>query len=146
MTGPSPLLTAPPVERQVATDMIRRGLPVLPLLILLAGLIWGVNGALSSAFAVGLVLVNFLVAATLLTWSARISLAFLMVAALGGFVVRLALINVAVLSVKDHAWVELIPLGLTLVVTHLGLLIWEARHVSISLAFPAVKPPPPGKG
>jgi hypothetical protein len=78
--------------------------------------------------------------AALLSWSARISLAVLMVVALAGFVARLALLTVIVLLVKDQAWVELVPLGLTLVVTHLGLLIWETRHVSASLAFPAVRP------
>jgi len=38
--------------------------------------------------------------------------------------------------------VEMVPLGLTLVATHLGLLIWEARYVSLSLAFPGLKPRP----
>jgi hypothetical protein len=141
-SSPSAAPAAPgrAVEREVVIDMIRRSAPVLPALVLVAGLIWGVNGALSAAFAIGLVLLNFLVSASLLAWSARIAVMMMMVAALGGFVVRLALISVAVLAVKDHAWVEMMPLGLTLVVTHLGLLIWEARHVSMSLAFPAVKP------
>ena len=130
----------PAVEQEVVSDMIRRALPVLPVLVVVAGLIWGVHGALSAAFAIGLVLVNFVVAATLLAWAARIALALLMVAALGGFVLRLALITVAVLAVKDQAWVDMVPLGLTLVITHLGLLTWEARHVSISLAYPGVKP------
>ena len=133
----------PAVEREVVVDMLRRGLPVLPVVILIAGLIWGVDGALSAAFAVGLVLVNFVVAASLLAWSARVALAMVMVAALGGFVLRLGLITVAVLAVKDQPWVDLVPLGLTLVVTHLGLLIWETRHVSMSLAYPGVKPASP---
>ena len=37
-------------------------------------------------------------------------------------------------------WVEELPLGLALVAGHLGLLLWEARSVSASLAFPALKP------
>jgi hypothetical protein len=135
--------SGPAVERAVVIDMIRRSLPVLPVLLLVAGLIWGVNGALSAAYAIGLVLLNFFLSATLLAWSARVAVAMLIVVALGGFVVRLALITLAVLAVKDHAWVELVPLGLTLVVTHLGLLIWEARHLSLSLAFPTVKPAVP---
>lgn len=126
----------PAVERQVATDMIRRALPALPVLVLVAGLIWGVDGALSAAFAIGLVVINFLVAAGVLGWAARVGVGAMAFAALGSFVMRLALITVAVLAVKDQSWVELIPLGLTIVVTHLGLLIWEARYVSISLAFP----------
>ncbi len=131
---------APPVERQVVWDMIRRSLPGLPVLVAAAALFWGVAGALSAAFAIVLVLVNFLLAATLLAGAARISTILLAVAAMGGFVVRLALLTVAVLAVKDQWWVELVPLGFTLVLTHLGLLVWEARHVSTSLAFPGLKP------
>ena len=138
--APVTLADSPPVERQVVSDMIRRSLPALPLLVVVAGVFWGMEGALSAAFAIGLVLVNFLVAATLLTAGARVSIAMFALAALGGFVLRLGLITVAVLAVKDHWWVELVPLGFTLVLTHLGLLIWEARHVSLSLAFPGLKP------
>lgn len=128
------------VERQVVTDMIRRTLPALPMIVGVAGLIWGLDGAFSAAFAILLVLTNFVLSASLLSWSARRSLHLLMVVALVGFVLRLALITAIVLLVKDQAWVSLVPLGLTLIVTHLGLLIWETRHVSASLAFPALKP------
>ena len=139
--APAPSFTAgPPVEQQVAVDMIRRALPALPVLVVVAAAIWGVHGALSSAFAIVVVLLNFLLAASLLAWAARISPTMLAVAALGGFILRLGLITAAVLLVKDQSWVALVPLGLTLVVTHLGLLIWETRHVSMSLAYPAVKP------
>ncbi len=137
--GP-PAVDTPPVERQVVSDMIRRGLPGLPVLIVVAAIFWGVDGALSAAFAIGLVLVNFLVAATLLGGAARISMTLLALAAVGGFILRLGLITLAVLAVKDQSWVELVPLGFTLVITHLGLLVWEARHVSTSLAFPGLKP------
>lgn len=130
----------PPVERQVVTDMARRSLPVLPVVIGLAWLGWGTAGAASAAYAVGLILLNFLFSAVLLETAARISPVLLMAAAFGGFVVRLALIATAVLLVKDQSWVELVPLSITLVVTHLGLLVWESRHVSASLAFPALKP------
>jgi hypothetical protein len=130
----------PPVERQVVSDMVRRSLPVLPVLVALAGLGWGTDGAASAAYAIGLVLVNFLFSAVLLETAARISLPLLMVAALGGFVVRLAMITAAVLLVHDHSWVALVPLSITLIVTHLGLLIWESRHISATLAYPALKP------
>ena len=142
-TAPPPPSAGPAVEREVAFDMIRRALPVLPALVAVAGVIWGLDGAMSAAFAIAIVLVNFLVAASLMAWSARIALALMMVAALGGFVVRLVLITVAVLAVRHQSWVDMVPLGLTLIVTHLGLLIWEARHLSLSLAYPTVKPAAP---
>lgn len=120
--------------------MARRMLPVLPAVVLVAGLIWGVDGGLSAAFAVVLVLVNLGLSAALLGWAARINLALLMVAALGGFALRLVMLTAVVLAVKDQPWVDMVALGLTLAVTHLGLLIWETRHVSASLAYPGLKP------
>jgi hypothetical protein len=141
----SPAFTADPgpaVEAELAVDMARRMLPLLPVVVIVAGLIWGVDGGLSAGFAVVLVLANLALSAALLGRAARISLALLMAAALGGFVLRLVLLAAVVWAVKDQSWVEMLPLGLTLVVTHLGLLIWETRHVSASLAFPGLKPTP----
>lgn len=130
----------PAVEAELAVDMTRRMLPVLPVVVLVAGLVWGVDGGLSAGFAVLLVLANLGLSAVLLSRAARISLALLMGAALGGFALRLVLLTVAVWAVKDQSWVEMVPLGLTLAITHVGLLAWETRHVSASLAFPALKP------
>jgi hypothetical protein len=131
---------APPVERQVAGDMIRRALPVAPVLVAVAALVWGLDGGLSAAYGLAIVLANFALAAALLSWAGRRSVALLMGVALFGYLMRLALVAGAVLAVKDLAWVELMPLGLTIVVTHLGLLLWETSRVSASLAFPGLKP------
>jgi hypothetical protein len=78
----------------------------------------------------------------MLSTAARISYGLLMGVALFGFLVRLALIGVAVLAVQDAAWVEPMALGLTLVTSYLGLLFWELRYVSINLAHPGLKPTP----
>jgi hypothetical protein len=129
------------VERQVATDIVRRGLLVAPAIVLLSSLVWGSDGALSAAYALGLVLLNFALSATLLARAARLSPAAVMAAVLGGFVLRMGLIAAAVFAVDDAGWVNMAALGVTIIVTHLGLLVWEARYLSISLAFPALKPP-----
>ena len=131
---------APPVERQVAGDMIRRALPVAPVIVLVASLGWGVDGALSAVYGLALVLANFGLAAVLLSWGGRRSLALLMGMALFGYILRLGLVAGAVLAVKDQGWVELLPLGLTIIVTHLGLLFWETSRVSASLTFPGLRP------
>jgi hypothetical protein len=142
-----PSMSAPvagdPVELQVSSDMVKRGLVVAPLLMLVAFLIWGSDGAWSSAYAIGLVLVNFLLSALLIGWAAKISLVVLMAATMFGYLFRLALIFVAVFVVKDAAWISLPAVGAAIIVTHLGLLVWELRHVSISLAYPGLKPSPP---
>jgi len=87
-------------EGEIVKDMARRAVYAAPVLILVFGLIWGVNGALSTLFAIGLVLVNFALSAAILSWSARISLGLLMGAALFGFLVRMGLILAAVLLVR----------------------------------------------
>lgn len=130
----------PAVERAVVFDMVRRGAPLLPLVVLGAALVWGVHGALSAAFAVAIVVVNLMAAAFLLGWAARISPAMLMGTALFGFLGRMVLVALAVLAVKDQGWVDFTALAVTLLVTHIGLLVWETRHVSASLAFPGLAP------
>lgn len=130
----------PAVEMELALDLLRRALWAAPVLIALAGAIWGLNGALSAGYAVVLVVVNFLLAAALLSWTARISLSLMMATALFGYLLRLGLIFAAVWLVRDLSWVEIVPLGLAIVITHLGLLFWEMRYVSATLAYPGLKP------
>ena len=130
----------PAVERQLAADIVRRGLWIAPALLAISFIAWSIEGAASSGYALAIVLLNFFLAATMLSTAARISFALVMGAALFGYVLRLALIFAAVFAVKDMAWFEAWPFGLTVIVTHLGLLFWETRYVSASLAFPALKP------
>ena len=83
MTASSPSLMTtrdlgPAPEREVARDIAIRGLKVLPVALVLGFIGWGVNGVISVGLAVAMVLVNFLVAAALLSWAARISLGLLM--------------------------------------------------------------------
>jgi hypothetical protein len=141
----SALLTrddGPAVERQVAADMVRRALPIAPVFLIAAAIVWGAHGALSAGYAIILVLLNFVLSALLLAWAARTSLALLMGVALFGYLARLALITVAVLAITGQSWFSPIPLCATLVICHLGLLIWETRYVSMTLAYPGLKPGP----
>mgnify|MGYP000305346980 FL=1 len=133
-------LEGPAPEVGVSKDMVRRGLIVAPVLIAVCGVIWGLDGVWSSAYAIALVLVNFALAATLVAVTARISLGLMMGAVLFGYLVRLGLILVAVLLVKDAGWISLPALGATIIVTHLGLLLWELKYVAVSLAHPGLKP------
>jgi hypothetical protein len=127
-------------ERDLAFDMLKRGLPVAPILVGLAAVVWGVHGALSAGFGVAVVFVNLLLAAGSMAWAARYSATTVMATALGSFALRMLLVVLALAAVHGQRWVEPIPLGLTIVVTHLGLLLWETRFVSATLAYPALKP------
>ena len=129
---------APEVE--VSRDMIRRGLIVGPVLIALCGIIWSMAGVASSAYALALVLINFGIAAGLIAVTARISLGLMMGAILFGYLIRLAMLFLAVYLVKDAGWISRPALGLTIIVSHLGLLAWELKYVAASLAYPGLKP------
>ena len=136
-------LKGPAPEVSVSRDMIKRGLIIAPVLIAICGVIWGADGAWSSAYAVGLVLANFALAALFIAIGARISLHVMMAAILFGYLVRLGLIFLAVYLVRDAEWISLPALGTAIIVTHLGLLIWELKYVAMSLAYPGLKPARP---
>jgi hypothetical protein len=132
-TGPAP-------EAAIVRDLVKRGLWVAPVLVGIGALVWGTNGAWSTAYGLVLVLGNFVMAAMLVSYTARISYAVMMGSMMFGYLLRLAIISFAVYAVRQASWVELLPLGLTIIVAHIGLLFWELRYVSLSLAFPGLKP------
>lgn len=120
--------------------MVRRGLVVLAPVVAVAWVVADRYVAASVGYGIVLILVNFLLSAYLLAWAARISLGLVASVALGGYVMRLALIFMAVWFVRDTSWVRMVPLGITLIAAHLGLLVWELRHVSATMAHPGLKP------
>jgi hypothetical protein len=136
VAGPAP-------EVAITKDLVRRGLIVAPLMVLVCGFVWGLHGAYSCAYAIAIVLLNFALAAGIVAFTARISLSLMMGAVLFGYLIRLGLILLAVLLVKDASWISLPALGTTIIVTHLGLLVWEMKYVAISLAHPGLKPSRP---
>lgn len=131
--GPTPVM-------DVARDLVKRGVIIAPISIMIGAAIWQTEGALSVAYALAIVTVNFFIAALLLDKAAQISFAAMGAAAVFGFFTRLSLVTVAVLVVRSASWIELIPLTMTIVIAHLGLLFWEMRYISISLANPGLKP------
>lgn len=147
MTAPaSPFVTrldGPAPEVSISKDLIKRGVVVAPVLVAVCGAIWGVDGATSALFAIGLVLVNFALSAAIVAATARISLGLMMGAVLFGYLIRLGLILLAVVLVKDASWISRPALGAAIIVTHLGLLAWELKYLAISLAHPGLKPAGP---
>lgn len=129
------------VEQEVATDLIKRGFVLVPVVAGLCGLIWGWAGVVSAVAACALVFANFWASAVLLGWAARISYGLLMGVALFGFVIRMALVGAAAWGLLQLDIIEPLPLGIVLIAAHVGLLAWELRYVSASLAFPGLKPP-----
>ena len=135
-----PLPDAPAVERSIATDMLRRGILVAPVAIVLGAVVGGFDVGASIAYGVLIVLINLLLSALMLGWAARQTPTILMAVALGGFFVRMGLVTVAILAVRHAHWAVLPPMAVAILVASLGLLFWETRYVSASLAFPGLKP------
>jgi hypothetical protein len=127
-------------ESRIADHMARHALMVAPIVILACGLLRGVDGAISAAIGLVLVALNFFVSARLIGWAAARSLTLLQAAVLGGFVVRLFALTLIVLGLEQFSFIDLPVLVLTIAVTHIGLLIWETRYVSLTLAAPGLKP------
>ena len=127
-------------EKDIARDLFRRSILVTPAFLLLGFLVWGTNGLISAALALGLVAFNFMTGAAIITWGLKISPVVLYGSVLGGYVLRLGVMTIVVLVVRAAGWFSAIPFAVALLTTHLGLLVLETKRVSVSLAFPGLKP------
>ena len=127
-------------QAEIVLDMARRGLLVSPVLVAAGALGWGANGAFSVLLALAVVLVNFAASAAVVRKVTVLPQSFIMMFVLGGFIVRMLFVLGVITVAGRLSWVSKVPLGLTIVITHLGLLAWETRHLSMSLAYPGLKP------
>jgi hypothetical protein len=116
----------PNVEREIALDLVKHGLPVAPAIILVGGLARGWAGA-----------------AGVMTRAAKHGPGAIGGAALGSYVVRLAVIVLALALLRHASWIDLPTFGFVMVGTYLGLLFWEAKYVSLTLAAPGLRPARP---
>lgn len=133
---------APRAELDVASDLARRGLLVSPLLVVLAALWQGTAGAVGAALAIAVVLFNFALSATGIAWAADRGAATMGTVVLGGYVLRIAIVLGALFLARAQSWIDLVTFGITLVLTHVALLVWEARFVNMTLAAPGLAPEP----
>lgn len=127
-------------ESQIASHLARHALLVAPVVVLIGGIAAGVDGAISAAIALVIVALNFLVSARLIAWGAARGPSFVQGAVLGGFLVRLLVLTGIVLLLDQLAFIDVVVLVLTIAITHLALLVWETRYVSLTLAAPGLKP------
>lgn len=138
--GMSPVPAPPAHERAVALHIAGHAALLAPAVVVVCGLLRGAEAALSAAIGLALVALNLLASASLITWGARRSLVVVQVAVLGGFVLRLAALTAVVLALDRFAFVDLPVLVVTIGVSHLLLLVWETRFVSLTLAAPGLRP------
>ena len=131
-------------ESRIADHMVRRALMVAPGVLIASAFLGGRASAVGALFGVLVVCANFLLSSRLITWSARISPEAVAVAAIGGYVLRLALITLAAVALTGHPGVSMAAIVLTVAGLHLGLLFWEMPSVRLTLGAPGLKPAAPG--
>lgn len=113
-----------------ARHLLRSAAIAAPLIVVVAGVWRGSEGAVSSVIGLALAVANLFVSAWAIDWAATISFSAIAMVALGGYIVRLAVITTFVLLIKDASWADLPALSISLVVGYLALLIFEARVIA----------------
>jgi hypothetical protein len=128
-------------ERDIARDLVKHGLIIAPIAVGLGALVRGPAGAVGVAVALGVVLVNYLIAGTAQSWAAgKDSPGLLGATVLVSLIVRFVVVVVALSLLRDRSFLDYSTFGIAIVASHLGLLAWEAKSVQLSLAFPGLKP------
>jgi hypothetical protein len=128
------------IESRIARDIARHGCYVAPIAMLGVGLWRGPEAAGAVALAFVLVLGNFLLSAAILGWAARRWPELLLGVALMSFLVRFVVLTALGVGIKALDVVDWPVFCITLVVSYLGLLFWEMRSISLSIASPGLKP------
>jgi hypothetical protein len=130
------------VELSIAGDLARRALLLAPFACLGLGVWRGLDAAGAVVAALAIVCANFFASAALMRWGALRAPELLMGVALGGFITRLAVVTALGVGVKALDIVDWPVFCIALIVSQLGLLAWETRAVSLTLAYPGLKPRP----
>ncbi|HEY7106571.1 MAG TPA: hypothetical protein VH986_09225 [Acidimicrobiia bacterium] len=130
----------PAVERDIGFDLARRAALVAPAVLLVAFLVAGTEGLAGAAIALAVVAGNFVAGALSLAWATKRGPGVLGAVALGGFVVRMAVVVGVLVLVKSSSAVDFAIFAVVLLASHLGLLAWETRSLSITLAAPGLRP------
>lgn len=118
------------VEAIIARHTVKRAVFVGPAILAVFWATRGLDGLIAAAIGIAVVVGNFLLAGSMLSVAARISLSLYHAAALFGFFLRLGLVALAVLIINRAVELDRLAFGVTVVVAYLGLLAWEAVAVA----------------
>ena len=114
------------IERDMVRRMILRGLVLAPVLVAVLWLWRGPTYGWSGAVGLGLTLANLWLSARIIGGVAETSPQLLMPAALATFALGLLLLTGAALALEAADLVFFPVTGFVLIVSHLGLVLWEA--------------------
>ncbi len=114
-------------EHELVRRLLPYSLPALAVAVVAGALLGGAGAAWSAGIGVAAVTTNFLGYAYSVAWAARIAPTVLMVVGLGGFVVRLAALTVALLLLDQLAWFSPVAFAAAFVPTTIVLLVFEMK-------------------
>jgi hypothetical protein len=114
-------------EHELVRRLLPYSLPALAVAAVVGALLGGAGAAWSAATGVAAVTANFLGYAYSVAWAARIAPTVLMVVGLGGFVVRLAALTIALLLLDQLAWFSPVAFAASFVPTTIVLLVFEMK-------------------
>jgi hypothetical protein len=119
-----------PIEAIMGRNTAKRAVFVAPALMVGFGLFRGWEGAIAAAVGVAIVAGNFVLSGYIMSTAARISLSLYHAAALFGFIIRLGLITASMLLIAAVTDIDRLAMGISVVVSYLVLLSWEAVAVT----------------
>lgn len=114
-------------ERELVRRLLPYGIPALIVAAATGALLSGSGAAASASIGVAIAVANFVASASSIAWAARISPALLMIVGLGGFVVRLATLTVALLVLDGLAWFSPVAFASAFVPTTIAVLALEIK-------------------
>jgi hypothetical protein len=122
------------VATEPELELVRRVLPLsvpaVILVALVAGVLGGAGAAVSAGLGAVLVVANFVFFAVSVAYAARISLTLLYGVALGGFLVRMAILIVVLLMLEQLAWFSVAAFVAAFVVGTVVLLSVEIKMIA----------------
>ena len=130
------------IEREIAVDLAKKAAIVTPIVVIGVGIWRGPDAALGAFLALALIVANFFASAAILGWTAKHAPHALSGAAMLSFLGRLVIITIIGAGIKQLDIVDFPVFAITLVVSYLALLFWEMRSISLTLAYPGLKPKP----
>ena len=119
-----------PIEAIIGKNIAKRGVFVAPILALIFGVLQGWGGAVAALVGVAIVLLNFILGGYIMSKAARVSMTMYHAAALFGFIIRLGLITLTMLIIANATNLDRMAMGISVVVSYLVLLSWEAVAVA----------------
>jgi hypothetical protein len=114
-------------EHELVRRLLPYSLPAFAVAVLTGGLLSGAGGALSAGIAVIVLTANFVGNAYSVSWAARIGPTVLMGVGLGGFMVRLATLTVALLLLDRLSWFSPLAFAAAFVPATIALLAVEMK-------------------